>query len=147
MHGCRAHEGHVAVKHQHIPAKPGQRAFGLLHRMAGAQLRLLHGEHRAVAQLRLQLLALLAKVTNENAAGEFYLVDVVNVANAEGRHSAVVVTADPHEVDGINSRAELAQAEALWQARRRKAAMDDGVSLIAPETVWFAWDTVLGSNG
>ena len=92
------------------------------------------------------MFALLAKVTNENAAGEFYLVDVVNVANAEGRHSAVVVTADPHEVDGINSRAELAQAEALWQARRRKAAMDEGVSLIAPETVWFAWDTALGRD-
>jgi bifunctional UDP-N-acetylglucosamine pyrophosphorylase/glucosamine-1-phosphate N-acetyltransferase len=47
---------------------------------------------------------------------------------------------------GINSRAELAQAESTWQAQRRKAAMDGGASLIAPETVWFAWDTVLGQD-
>jgi bifunctional UDP-N-acetylglucosamine pyrophosphorylase/glucosamine-1-phosphate N-acetyltransferase len=92
------------------------------------------------------LFGLLARVGNDNAAGEYYLVDVVNVANADGRTCAVVVTADPHEVDGINSRAELAEAEARWQARRRRAAMDDGASLVAPETVWFAWDTVLGRD-
>ena len=92
------------------------------------------------------LFDLLARVGNDNAAGEYYLVDVVNVANADGRTCAVVVTADPHEVEGINSRAELAEAEARWQARRRRAAMDDGASLIAPETVWFAWDTVLGRD-
>jgi bifunctional UDP-N-acetylglucosamine pyrophosphorylase/glucosamine-1-phosphate N-acetyltransferase len=47
---------------------------------------------------------------------------------------------------GINSRAELAAAEAWWQDRRRTAAMDEGASLIAPDTVWFAWDTVLGRD-
>ena len=92
------------------------------------------------------LFGLLARVTNDNSQGEYYLVDVVNVANADGRTCAVVVTADPHEVEGINSRAELASAEQRWQNRRRKAAMDDGASLIAPETVWFAWDTALGPD-
>ena len=92
------------------------------------------------------LFALLRRVTNDNAAGEFYLVDVVNVANADGRACAVVVTPDPHEVEGINSRAELAQAEGRWQAARRSRAMDDGATLIAPETVWFSWDTLLGRD-
>ena len=92
------------------------------------------------------LFGLLARVTNDNAAGEYYLVDVVNVANAAGRTCAVVVTPDPGEVEGINSRAELAQAEARWQQGRRAKAMEQGASLIAPETVWFAWDTALGRD-
>ena len=93
-----------------------------------------------------ELFGLLARVGNDNAQGEYYLVDVVNIANADGRTCAVVVTADEDEVAGINSRAELAEAESRWQQRRRKQAMDDGASLIAPETVWFAWDTVLGRD-
>ena len=92
------------------------------------------------------LFGLLARVTNDNAAKEFYLVDVVNIANADGRTCAVVVTPDPGEVEGINSRAELAQAEARWQHGRRAKAMDQGATLIAPETVWFAWDTALGRD-
>ncbi|MEO5599216.1 MAG: bifunctional UDP-N-acetylglucosamine diphosphorylase/glucosamine-1-phosphate N-acetyltransferase GlmU [Novosphingobium sp.] len=93
-----------------------------------------------------ELFALLARVGNDNSQGEYYLVDVVNIANADGRSCAVVVTTDEKEVAGINSRSELAGAEADWQARRRLAAMADGASLIAPETVWFAWDTVLGRD-
>ena len=93
-----------------------------------------------------RLFGLLGKVGNDNAQGEYYLVDVVNVANAEGGRCAVVVTPDPDEVAGINSRGELAEAEARWQARRRQRAMADGASLIAPETVWFAWDTVVGRD-
>ncbi len=92
------------------------------------------------------LFGLLARVGNDNAAGEYYLVDIVNIANADGRSCAVVVTEDPDEVAGINSRAELAEAEGRWQARRRRQAMDDGATLIAPEAVWFAWDTVLGRD-
>ena len=91
------------------------------------------------------LFALLARVTDENAAKEFYLVDIVNIANADGRHCAVVKT-DPYDVAGINSRAELATMEGEWQARRRVRAMADGASLIAPDTVWFAWDTQLGRD-
>lgn len=91
------------------------------------------------------LFALLARVTDDNAAKEFYLVDIVNIANADGRHCAVVKT-DPADVAGINSRAELAQAEAQWQAFKREEAMAGGASLRAPETVWFSWDTELGRD-
>ena len=80
------------------------------------------------------LFALLARVTDDNAAKEFYLVDIVNIANADGRLCAVVKT-DPADVGGINSRAELAAAEAQWQAFRREEAMAAGASLRAPETV------------
>ena len=92
------------------------------------------------------LFALLERVRNDNAQGEYYLPDVVNIAIADGRPCAVVTTADPDEVAGINSRAELAEAEGRWQQRRRTRAMEDGATLIAPETVWFAWDTVLGRD-
>ncbi|WP_428681422.1 bifunctional UDP-N-acetylglucosamine diphosphorylase/glucosamine-1-phosphate N-acetyltransferase GlmU [Sphingopyxis sp.] len=91
------------------------------------------------------LFALLARVTDDNAAKEYYLVDIVNIANADGRHCAVVKT-DPNDVAGINSRAELAAAEAQWQAFRREEAMADGASLRAPDTVWFSWDTELGRD-
>ena len=91
------------------------------------------------------LFPLLAQVTNDNAAGEYYLPDIVMLGMKQGRISAVIETA-ADEVAGINSRAELAEAEARWQAVRRRQAMDDGASLVAPETVWFAWDTVLGRD-
>jgi bifunctional UDP-N-acetylglucosamine pyrophosphorylase/glucosamine-1-phosphate N-acetyltransferase len=58
----------------------------------------------------------------------------------------VVTTDDPDEVAGINSRAELAEAEARWQRARRSRAMAEGASLVAPETVFFAWDTQLGRD-
>ncbi|NTZ42798.1 bifunctional UDP-N-acetylglucosamine diphosphorylase/glucosamine-1-phosphate N-acetyltransferase GlmU [Altererythrobacter sp. SALINAS58] len=89
---------------------------------------------------------LLSRVGNDNAQGEYYLVDIVNVANEDGRHCAVVKTGDPGEVAGINSRAELAAAEAQWQAYRREEAMAEGASLKAPETVFFSWDTELGQD-
>ena len=92
------------------------------------------------------LFGLLARVGNANSQGEYYLVDIVNIANTDGRACAVVVTDDPDEVAGINSRAELAAAEAAWQAVRREAAMAEGASLRAPDTVWFSWDTQLGRD-
>lgn len=91
------------------------------------------------------LFALLARVTDNNAAKEFYLVDIVNIANADGRSCAVVKT-DASDVAGINSRAELAAAEAQWQAFKRDEAMAGGASLRAPDTVWFSWDTELGRD-
>ncbi len=91
------------------------------------------------------LFSLLARVDNDNAAGEYYLVDIVNIANADGRICAVIRT-DPLSVAGINSRAELVAVEGKWQQRRRAAAMADGATLIAPKTVWFAWDTVIGRD-
>ena len=92
------------------------------------------------------LFGLLARVGNANSQGEYYLVDIVNIANTDGRTCAVVVTDAPAEVAGINSRAELAAAEAQWQALRREEAMAEGVTLIAPQAVWFAWDTALGRD-
>jgi len=91
------------------------------------------------------LWALLRRVGNDNAAGEYYLPDIVMLAKADGRMSAVVET-DAAEVAGINSRAELAAVEAQWQRMRRARAMADGASLIAPETVWFSFDTQIGRD-
>ncbi len=99
-----------------------------------------------IAARAADLFALLARVVNDNAQGEYYLPDIVNIAIADGRPCAVVVAASEDEVTGINSRAELAQAEARWQAARRLRAMDEGATLIAPETVFFAYDTVLGRD-
>jgi bifunctional UDP-N-acetylglucosamine pyrophosphorylase / glucosamine-1-phosphate N-acetyltransferase len=91
------------------------------------------------------LFGLLARVTDDNAQKEFYLTDIVNIANADGR-TCVAVTTDPFDVAGINSRAQLAEMEGEWQARRRSRAMDDGATLIAPDTVWFAHDTQIGRD-
>lgn len=91
------------------------------------------------------LWSLLERVGNANAAGEYYLPDIVMLALADGDR-AVVVETGPDELIGINSRAELAEAERIWQAHRRDQAMAEGASLIAPETVWFAHDTILGRD-
>ena len=88
---------------------------------------------------------LLARVGNANAAGEYYLPDIVMLAGEDGRGSAVIET-DADEVAGVNSRAELAGVEAVWQAKRRAAAMEAGASLVAPDTVWFSHDTQLGRD-
>ncbi len=88
---------------------------------------------------------LLERVGDDNAAREYYLPDIVMIAREDGRTSVSVETTET-EVAGINSRAELACVEAAWQARRRAEAMADGVTLIAPETCWFAHDTVLGRD-
>ncbi len=85
------------------------------------------------------------KVGNTNAAGEYYLPDVVNIAAAEGRE-AVVIEGDPYETAGVNSRAELAHLELDWQRRRREQALHEGATLIDPESVWFAYDTRLGRD-
>ncbi len=92
------------------------------------------------------MFALLDRVDNDNAQGEYYLPDIVNIAIADGRVCAVVCTDDPDEVAGINSRSELAQAEARWQVARREQAMVDGASLRAPETVFFSYDTKIGRD-
>ena len=88
---------------------------------------------------------LLARVGNDNAAREYYLPDIVMLAAADGRPSAVIV-AEPWEVAGVNSRVELAEVEAAWQHRRRQRAMAEGTTLVAPDTVWFAHDTRIGRD-
>ncbi len=91
------------------------------------------------------LMDLLSHVTNDNAAGEYYLTDIVEIAAARGLTSTVV-TCPPDETLGINTRAELAAAESLFQTRARAAATDDGVTFVAPETVFLAHDTVIGRD-
>jgi bifunctional UDP-N-acetylglucosamine pyrophosphorylase / glucosamine-1-phosphate N-acetyltransferase len=88
---------------------------------------------------------LLERVGNDNAAGEYYLPDIVMLTIADGAR-AVVVETDADEVIGINSRAELAYAEERWQDARRAEMMAAGVTLVAPQTVWFAHDTRIGRD-
>ncbi len=91
------------------------------------------------------LFDLLDSVTDDNAAGEFYLTDIIAIARAKGL-SAGVVRCDEAETMGINSRAELAVAETAFQTRARREAMENGVTLQAPETVYFSYDTYIGPD-
>ena len=87
----------------------------------------------------------LREVRNDNAKGEYYLTDIVALARAEGGR-VVAEEAEAAELAGANSRAELAGLEASVQARLRAAAMAGGATLVAPETVFLAWDTALGQD-
>jgi bifunctional UDP-N-acetylglucosamine pyrophosphorylase/glucosamine-1-phosphate N-acetyltransferase len=87
----------------------------------------------------------LRKVGNANAAGEYYLPDIVMVSAAEDRH-AVAVEVDAWQTAGVNSRRELADLEHEWQQRRRAQALEEGATLIDPESVWFSFDTQLGRD-
>ncbi len=91
------------------------------------------------------LFDLVAQVGNQNAAGEYYLTDIVELARKAGL-SAGVVVCDESETMGVNTRAQLAQAEAAFQTRARAEALDNGVTLTAPETVFFALDTHIGRD-
>ena len=91
------------------------------------------------------VLALLDAVGNHNAKGEYYLTDIVEIAGGKGLE-VVATEASFDNALGINNRAELAEAEAIWQKRRRREAMLAGATLIAPETVWFSFDTQVGQD-
>ncbi|MBB3871111.1 bifunctional UDP-N-acetylglucosamine diphosphorylase/glucosamine-1-phosphate N-acetyltransferase GlmU [Brevundimonas mediterranea] len=86
------------------------------------------------------LFALLADVRNDNAKGEYYLTDVVELARKAGHPTRAVFAAED-AVMGVNSQAELAQAEALFQTVQRETFLAAGVTMSAPDTVHFAWDT------
>jgi bifunctional UDP-N-acetylglucosamine pyrophosphorylase / glucosamine-1-phosphate N-acetyltransferase len=92
-----------------------------------------------------ELFGWLAKVGNANAASEYYLPDIVMIAKDEGRHP-VAIEGEPFETAGVNSRAELAHLELDWQRRRREEALEQGATLIDPESVWFSADTKLGRD-
>ena len=92
------------------------------------------------------LFDLLERVDNDNAQGEYYLPDIVNVAVKDGRTCAAVVADRPDEVLGINSRKELAAAERQFQDLRREDALENGVTLKAPDTVFFSYDTELAED-
>jgi len=91
------------------------------------------------------LFDLVAAVGNDNAAGEYYLTDIIAVARSRGLSATAIACAEA-ETLGVNSRAELAQAEAAFQARMRAEAMENGVSLAAPDSVYFAFDTTIGRD-
>ncbi|MFQ6017567.1 MAG: bifunctional UDP-N-acetylglucosamine diphosphorylase/glucosamine-1-phosphate N-acetyltransferase GlmU [Kiloniellaceae bacterium] len=91
------------------------------------------------------LFALVARIGKANAKGEYYLTDIFALANKDGLR-AIMVEADPEEVLGVNSRAELAVAEAVVQTRLRARAMAEGATLVDPTTVWLSADTRLGRD-
>ncbi|MBL4626679.1 MAG: bifunctional UDP-N-acetylglucosamine diphosphorylase/glucosamine-1-phosphate N-acetyltransferase GlmU [Roseicyclus sp.] len=91
------------------------------------------------------LMGLLEQVTNDNAAGEYYLTDIPGLATKAGL-KATAITCDEAETIGINSRAELVAAEAQFQARRRGEMIDNGVTMQAPDSVHLALDTYIGRD-
>ena len=91
------------------------------------------------------LAGLLGRIGNGNAKGEYYLTDAVEIGRADGLKAAVVECPED-EVLGVNARDQLAAAEAIWQNRTRLDFMREGVTMIAPETVWLAFDTIIGRD-
>jgi bifunctional UDP-N-acetylglucosamine pyrophosphorylase / glucosamine-1-phosphate N-acetyltransferase len=90
-------------------------------------------------------LAILDKIGNANSKGEYYLVDAVTIVREMGLEAVVIETSED-EVRGINTKAQLAEAESVMQAKLRKAALDAGVTMTAPETVYLAADTKFGRD-
>jgi bifunctional UDP-N-acetylglucosamine pyrophosphorylase/glucosamine-1-phosphate N-acetyltransferase len=90
-------------------------------------------------------LEIIEKIGHANAKGEYYLTDAVTVVRDLGLEAVVIETSED-EVRGINTKAQLAEAEQVMQSRLRKAALDAGVTMIAPETVYLAADTTFGND-
>jgi bifunctional UDP-N-acetylglucosamine pyrophosphorylase/glucosamine-1-phosphate N-acetyltransferase len=125
-------DGHIAKIVEFKDASPDERAVTLCN-------------SGLMAVRSSDLFRLLAQVTNDNAAGEYYLTDLAELAVKDGRGAVVVETA-ADEVAGVNSRAELAAVDASWQAKRRVQAMAEGATLVDPATVWFSFDTKVGRD-
>jgi len=125
-------DGSLARIVEEKDATPEERAIGLV--WGG----LVAGEGR-------RLFELAARIDDDNAKREFYLTALVGVGNAAGAASGVVESGFD-EVRGVNSRQELAEAEAIIQQRLRRRAMAEGATLVAPETVFLCWDTKLGRD-
>jgi bifunctional UDP-N-acetylglucosamine pyrophosphorylase / glucosamine-1-phosphate N-acetyltransferase len=142
-----AFEPEDALQYGRVIANGDKISWMVEHKDASEQERACRLCNSGLMAVRSELLFdLLAQVGNDNAQGEYYLPEIVNIAIRKGGSCALVTTRDPDEVAGINSRAELAGAEARWQTVRRARAMADGATLVAPETVFFAWDTALGRD-
>ena len=91
------------------------------------------------------LFQMLDKITNDNAKGEFYLTDIVAIAKDQGLRAGVII-ADEGELMGVDSKADLAKAEAKWQDKKRQDIMDNGVTMLAPDTVYFSHDTKISTD-
>lgn len=91
------------------------------------------------------LFELIDNLSNDNASGEYYLTEVPELANARGA-KVTAVKCDEAETLGVDSRKDLAGAEAIYQSSARAALLDDGVTLAAPDTVFLSFDTVIGRD-
>ncbi len=125
-------QGNVTAIREHADADAAERRVGLCN--AGA-----------MAFAVPNLVELLSRIGNGNARGEYYLTDIVAIAAREGLAARPVVCA-PEEALGINAREQLAAAEAVFQTRARRKAMEQGATLVAPETVWLSFDTTIGRD-
>jgi len=125
-------EGGVVAIREHRDASPEELAITLCN---GGVMAFRHPDIASV----------LDRIGKHNAKQEFYLTDAVEIMLGDGCDVSVVTCAE-EEVLGINDRVQLAEAERVFQARARKAAMQSGATLIAPEAVWFSHDTVLGRD-
>lgn len=105
-------------------------------RISNSGLMVLDGENLSATLLKLQ---------NQNSQGEYYLVDVPKIMGEEGRKSGVI-RGDYAELRGVNNRAQLAELEMAWQHNKRIEMMDAGVTLLDPNTVYFAPDTQIGND-
>ncbi len=124
--------GELTAIREHNDATPAERAIDLC--------------NSGVLAFRVpDLLSILGRIKPANAKGEYYLTDAVEIGRADGL-KAVAVTGAEEEMLGVNARAQLAGAEAIFQARARDRAMAAGATLIAPDTVWFSYDTELGRD-
>ena len=121
----------VAIREQ-AEATPAERAITLCN--AGVMA---FDGHKA--------LRIIEKIGNANSKGEYYLPDAVGIVRQQGLEAVVIETSED-EVRGINTKAQLAEAEQVMQARLRRAALEAGVTMIAPETVFLAADTKFGSD-
>jgi bifunctional UDP-N-acetylglucosamine pyrophosphorylase/glucosamine-1-phosphate N-acetyltransferase len=104
-----------------------------------------HCNSGVLAADRATLFDLLAKVGNDNAKGEYYLTDVVGLAHDHALATRAAFAPEP-AVQGVNSQAELAAAEAVWQAARRHAFLVEGVTMPAPDSIHLCWDTKLAAG-
>jgi bifunctional UDP-N-acetylglucosamine pyrophosphorylase / glucosamine-1-phosphate N-acetyltransferase len=104
-----------------------------------------HCNSGVLAADRAVLFDILANVRNDNAKGEYYLTDVVGLAHDRKLSTRAAFAPEP-SVQGVNSQAELAAAEAVWQKARRNALMVDGVTMPAPDTVHLSWDTKIAGG-
>jgi len=125
-------QGHVAAICEDKDATEAERRIGLCN--AGA-----------MAFRVPRLVDLLDRIDNANAKGEYYLTDALALASANGLNT-VPVRCSPEEAQGVNSRVQLATAEAVFQQRARLRAMEGGATLVAPETVWLSYDTEIGRD-
>ena len=124
--------GQVTAIREHKDATDAERLIGLC--AAGA----LAFRVPAVANL-------FSRIGNANTKGEYYLTDAIAIAASDGL-VAKPVMCTPEEAMGVNSREQLAAAEAVFQRRARSRVMEEGATLIAPETVWLSFDTAIGSD-